>query len=219
MWLSQLLQPRTGQRFIQTHYLSGTKGIYQRTKGFFFFFYKSYFLPPHQISQIMPFIRGSKRLQTKSPWAIWPFPVPWQGFCFALGCPGLRRAAAGAGRALRAADAVGRAAVLWGELGLLDLLCAGCRPTYTCSRERGRDGQRAIQDTFGYESQNARGGSVHTIAIPVKLQIGSRWFYGLVKFNEAVSFWQMINCGLYHIFILWFIVLCPELRRLFSLAL
>lgn len=54
-------------------------------------------------------------------------PVLRQGFASRwVAVPGLRRAAAGAGRALRAADAVGRAAVLRGGLGLLDVLCAGC---------------------------------------------------------------------------------------------
>lgn len=40
--------------------------------------------------------------------------------------PGLRCAAAGAGRALRATDTVRRAAVLRGRLGFLGLLCASC---------------------------------------------------------------------------------------------
>lgn len=68
----------------------------------------------------------------------------WHGSAFGpalgLGC-----AAAGAGRALRAASTVGRAAVLRGGRGLLDHLGAGC---LTCGQheagERGKKGQETL---------------------------------------------------------------------------
>lgn len=59
----------------------------------------------------------------------------WHGRAFrpAGSRAGLGCAAAGAGCALRAASTVGRAAVLRGGRGLLDLLCAGC---LTCCQHR-----------------------------------------------------------------------------------
>lgn len=63
---------------------------------------------------------------------------------------GLRRAAAGAGGALRAADAVGRAAVLRDGLRLLDLLSGGCL-TWTKSR-RGRKEKERLDWTGGTEN-------------------------------------------------------------------
>lgn len=66
------------------------------------------------------------------------FPVARLSFLSSGGSrAGLGRAAAGAGGALRAAGTVGRAAVLWGGRGLLDLRCAAC---LTCCQHRGKGG-------------------------------------------------------------------------------
>lgn len=73
--------------------------------------------------EIFPFMEGDQQTGPREP----SCPSWWSGRAFlrpAGSCSGLRCAAAGAGRALCAADTVGRAAVLWGGLRLLDRLCA-----------------------------------------------------------------------------------------------
>lgn len=119
------------------HCWSGTKGIYPKTKGvivLFFVPFYVFFLYKH-ISFLLsklPYNSFHLRRQmstNQSPWSIWPFPVPWQSVHPAgPPRPGLCCTAAGAGGALCAADAVGRTAVFWGRMRLLDLLRAR-RPT------------------------------------------------------------------------------------------
>lgn len=67
-----------------------------------------------------------RRWTNRSLWTVRTFLCHGEALRPAASYPGLRCAAAGAGCALRAADTVGRAAVLWGGLRLLDLLCASC---------------------------------------------------------------------------------------------
>lgn len=73
----------------------------------------------------------------------------WHGRAFrpAGSRAGLGCAAAGAGSALRAAGTVGRAAVLWGGRGLLDLLRAS-RLRLTCCQHRAGERRKNRQETL-----------------------------------------------------------------------